>query len=298
MIFAHFSVDGKACAVLARKFFEKTGKYSICDYHNIDEQVNQYLDSIENNSFKDDFLLIADISISSKTAKRIESMKDNFNHLHLISHEPKKHKYLSKLGFDWLNLFEDKISSTMIFEQMISIYYEQDTSDYEDFVRAVNDHETWNDNEHSKIVDDLSHNLKTHDFINRFRNNPSLKLSSKEEMILGIRKEDIQNTLDNCHVTTVGATCYVFTDRFINDIADHIFSENQDVQVIVAINFATRAVSYRSRNEDIDVSEIARRNGGNGKKAVSGSKMSEDIIPEIIDLVLKDGFIDYSKERA
>jgi uncharacterized protein len=298
MIFAHYGVDGKACAVLARKFFEKTGKYSICDYDNIEEQVNQYLDKIESNSFKDEFLLIADISITAKTAKRIEGMKENFKYLHMVSHEPKKHKYLNSLSYNWTYLFEDRISSTKILEQMISIYYEKDTSDYEDFVNAVNDHETWNDNEQSKIVNDLSHNLKTHDFINRFRNNPSLKLSSKEELILGIREDDIQSTLDNCHVTTVGATCYVFTDRFINDISDRIFDDNQEVEVIVAINFATRSVSYRSRNDDIDVSEIARRNGGNGKKGISGSKMSEDIIPEIIDLVLKDGFIDYSKERV
>jgi len=299
MFITHYEVDGKTTLVLAKKFMKEIGKYAICDYSNVDETVNKYLDTIEYYKNTDSILIITDISISRETANRIEELKHMFNFLLLIDHHPSNNYYLNK--YEWCQLGHEDTSSTKIFYNYLTqIGLIRDDS-YDELVTAVDEWDTmmWEatGNEKSKIMNDLAYNLKTNDFLNRFMMNPSLELSKKEKLILGIREEEIQATISKIQPTFNGNTCYVFVDKFIKEISEHIFVSYPNVEIIILVNPVNGSVSYRSRDNHYDVSEIAKRNGGNGRTASSGSKLKAETVSKIINLILEDGYQDYTQLR-
>ncbi|PTU25899.1 hypothetical protein DA469_21355 [Bacillus subtilis] len=296
MIITHYDADGKTCLVLAKKYMNGIGSYRICDYSNVDEVVNDYLDAIENWQCTDSVLVITDITISKETAERIESLKHLFNFIMLIDHHPANHYYLKK--YEWCLLFKDNTSASKELYQYLKqkgLININDDSYYE-LINSVNSLETWDyDNENAKIINDLSYNLKTHDFLARFLINPSLTLSKKEKIILGMRQDDIQATIQKVKPIIKGKTCYIFVDRYVTEITEHIFGNFDNVDVLIAINPMNHSISYRSRDARNDVSKVASENGGDGRKTTSGSPISEDAMLKIVDILLKDGAKDYAK---
>jgi oligoribonuclease NrnB/cAMP/cGMP phosphodiesterase (DHH superfamily) len=300
MIITHYDADGKACLVLAKKYMNGIGRYTVCDYSNINQTVNSYLDNVENFKNDDLVLVITDISVSKETAKRIESMKYMFNFLMLIDHHPGNNYYLK--NYDWCKLYDEDTSATKALYDYLketSVIAPND-NEYDEFVKAVNDLDTWNDedNPNAKIVYDLSNNLKTHNFVNRFKVNASFSLSKNEKMILGMREDDIDSTISKIKPIIKGGTCFIFADRYITEITEHIFSTYRSVNMITIVNTTSQSVSYRSRSDRYDVSEIANKNGGRGSKTSSGNSISDDKMEKILDILLEDGVRDYTREGS
>jgi uncharacterized protein len=299
MIITHYDADGKACLVLAKKFFKDIGRYSICDYSNVNDIVNEYLDAVEQNKTDDVTLLITDITVSPETAKRIEDMKHKFGFLLFIDHHPNNNYYLKK--YEWCNLYESSTSATKgLYMYLIEIGLVVD-GEYDQFVLAVDEWDTWKwedtGNQNAKLVNDLAYNLKTHDFLNRFLMNSSLTLSKREKLVLGIREEDIEATIEKLNPLVVGKTCYIFADKYVAEITLHIFEEFPNVDILIVINPINNSISYRSRTDNFNVATIANRNGGNGHTKASGSPLNKDIASKMIDMILADGFRDYTKEE-
>jgi uncharacterized protein len=297
MIITHYDADGKTCLVLAKKFIKNVGRYAICDYNNVDETVNEYLDTVEKYKNEDLTLIITDITVSRETAERIDEMKHKFDFLLLIDHHPGNNYYLSK--YEWCKLYNDDTSATKgLYNFLIETSLVVDDS-YDDLVIAVDEWDTWKwedtGNPNAKLINDLAYNLKTHDFLNRFLINPSLTLSKKEKLILGIREEDIHTMIDKITPIIKGNTCYIIADRYVSELSIHIFENYEQVEILIVINPVNNSISYRSRSEEFDVSEIAKRNGGNGHPKSSGSPINSNITEKIINLILNDGFVDYTK---
>lgn len=300
MFITHYDVDGKACLTIGKKFLQKIGKYAICDSSNVDKNINDYLDTIETYNNDDSVLIITDITISKETAMRINNMRDQFSFLLFIDHHPNSNYWLKK--YDWCKLYPSNVSSVKAFYDYLTDMGLVLNDDYDEFVNAVHEWDTWTwedtNNSNAKVVSDLAFNLKTHDFLNRFLMNPSLVLSKKEKLVLGIREEDIQSTLGKIKPIIKGHTAYVFTDKYVEEITAFLFKNNPEIDIVIVINPINHSVSYRSRTEQYDVSELARRNGGNGHSASrSGSPLNKDIMQEVIGLFLADGFKDYTQEE-
>jgi uncharacterized protein len=296
MFITHYDADGKGCLVLGKKFIKHIGKYQICDYGNVNGIVENYLDAVEQYNNDDLVLIITDISVSEEVAKRINDMKDKFQFLMLIDHHPSNNYFLKK--YEWCRLHNDDISATKgLYDYLKEISLVTDDS-YDEFVNAIDEWDTWKwedtGNENAKLINDLAYNLKTHDFLNRFLINPSLALSKKEKLILGMREDDIQAMIEKIKPIFKGNTCYIFADKYIAEITIHIFEKYKNTQVIIVINPVSNAISYRSRSEDFDVSRIARNNGGGGHTKASGSPIAEGITEKLIGIILKDGFVDYT----
>jgi uncharacterized protein len=299
MIITHYDADGKTCLVLAKKFIKNVGKYAICDYNNVDNIVNEYLDTVEKYKNEDLTLIITDITVSKETAQRIDDMNHKFDFLLLVDHNPSNNYYLK--GYDWCNLCDaDTSSSKGLYNFLIENSLVVDDT-YDELVIAVDEWETWKweetGNPNAKLINDLAYNLRTHDFLNRFLINPSLTLSKKEKLVLGIREEDIHAMIDKISPIIKGNTCYIIADRYVAEISAHIFKNYQNVDILIIINPINKSVSYRSRSEEFDVSKIARRNGGNGRAKSSGSPISDsnNTMEKIINLILEDGFKDYTQ---
>jgi oligoribonuclease NrnB/cAMP/cGMP phosphodiesterase (DHH superfamily) len=298
VLITHYDADGKTCLVLAKKFLKNIGRYSICDYGNVNETVSSFLDTIENYKNDDAVLIITDISISESVAERIDKNKERFNFLLLIDHHPANNQHLKK--YEWCKLYESNISATKAFYEYLKEIGLVDNNDYDDLVTAVDEWDTWKweetGNTNAKIINDLSYNLKTHDYLNRFLINPSLNLSKKEKLILGMREDDIQATIEKIQPIIKGKTCYVFIDKYVAETTINIFEKYKDVDILIAINPINRTISYRSRTDEYDVSKIASRNGGGGHRRASGSPFNEDVVEALINIILRDGFRDYTKE--
>lgn len=299
MIITHYDADGKGCLVLAKKFIKDIGRYAICDYSNVDDIVNNHLDSVEQKKIDDTVLIITDITVSKETAKRIEDMKHQFGFLLFIDHHPNNNYYLK--NYEWTRLFESSTSATKaLYMYLIEIGLVVDGT-YDQFVLAVDEWDTWKwedtGNQNAKLVNDLAYNLRTHDFLNRFLMNPSLVLSKREKLVLGIREEDVEATIGKIKPIINGKTCFIFADKYVAEISLHIFETYPDVEILIVLNPINNSISYRSRTNTYNVSEIAVRNGGNGHTTASGSPLNVEITSKMIDMILADGFKDYTEEE-
>jgi uncharacterized protein len=299
MIVTHYDADGKGCLVLAKKFIKEIGRYSICDYSNVNDIVNDYLDAVEGNKTDDVTLIITDITVSKETARRIEDMKHKFGFLLFIDHHPNNNYYLK--NYDWAKLYDSNTSATKaLYMYLIEIGLVVD-AEYDQFVLSVDEWDTWKwedtGNQNAKLVNDLAYNLKTHDFLNRFLMNPSLTLSKREKLVLGIREEDVIATIEKIRPMLNGKTCYVFADKYVAEISLHIFETYPDVEILIVLNPINNSISYRSKTSTYNVAEIASRNGGNGHAPSAGSPLNIEIKSKMIDMILADGFKDYTEEE-
>lgn len=107
------------------------------------------------------------------------------------------------------------------------------------------------------------------------------------------------NNEDNLFYTNIGEHKVVLLTltraNDINELADLILSVKEDVDFVIGFNLLgsdnSFKVSLRSRVDEVDVSEIARRFGGGGKPTTSGFILNKkdlnpnEIINEIIDTI-------------
>lgn len=69
----------------------------------------------------------------------------------------------------------------------------------------------------------------------------------------------------------------VITDTAINDICEYILNEGHDMAI--AFNPKTGTVSFRTKNDDLDVSKVAEKLcGGGGHQYAAGGKVTEQFI--------------------
>jgi oligoribonuclease NrnB/cAMP/cGMP phosphodiesterase (DHH superfamily) len=100
--------------------------------------------------------------------------------------------------------------------------------------------------------------------------------------IIKFYQNKIQKTIDNCDYFEGEVNIQkksrrikaAITDTAINDVCEHILNEGYDLAI--AFNPKTGSVSFRTKQEDLDVSKIAEKLcGGGGHQYAAGGKASE-----------------------
>ena len=303
-MFTHIDLDGVGCAILLQNAY-RNAKIDIeyCEYNNINEKVEEFLN--ENNYTDYDKIFITDISVNEKIAEKIDYIH-NIREFVLLDH----HKTA-----DWLNKYrwatveenseylERKTSGTqMLHEWMISHnseYIKNNWYNSKEFIRLVNDYDTWHWNTIGDLLpkkfNDLLYIYGRDKFIEKvlFELRSCLThFHSTDELILELKQQEIDNFIESKNKTLKIVEIddvnlgIVFAESNISELGNKLCKLNPNIDAIAIINI-NHSISYRTIKDDIDVSAIAKKYGGGGHSKSSGSPISDTIRNNLIVDLLK-----------
>ena len=321
-LFTHTDLDGIGCAVLAYLAFKDDVDVEFCDYKDIDEKVNVFL----NKEFWDktyDKIFITDISVSERMAEVIDCDPLDSKRLDvtLLDHHATA---------EWLNKYEwatvevrdcndVKTSGTMMFYRyllskgLLAHLFDYHIDNVSRFARIVRDYDTWRwkddknlgyDGIICKQVNDIFHIYGRNEFINwsicKIKDRlarPYPNFDHMDKLILENKQKDIDNYVSqkNKQLMTVkdnfGYTCgVVFAERYVSELGNRLSELHPELDYIAMIDIGFGGVSYRTVKDDIDLGgEIAHSFGGGGHKKAAGSTFNsisvrDNIVGHIFEL--------------
>lgn len=256
---SHNDLDGVGCGILIKKYLKNVNTLYL-NYNEVDQ-------ALEEESGGYDSVIITDVSPSKRAYESVLGETE----ITFIDHHPTSawlkgnhgvvhdtSKSATKLTYEWLEL------------------QGYDVSPYADFVDCVNDFDMW----HMKRADSLQMNilfmkLGIDRFEARFLAVPSTEFGESEALIIEIEEDRRDRYIRNSaksgfqFTDTKGRSAYaVFCEEYNSEVGNYITNE-LGVDYVVIVNAQKKKVSMRSIPE-VDVSEIAVRNGGGGHKNAAG----------------------------
>jgi oligoribonuclease NrnB/cAMP/cGMP phosphodiesterase (DHH superfamily) len=296
MIFSHTDLDGVGPIVIAKKYFDETVDYKMCNYDRIDETVQEFITS--GSYMKYDRVIITDISVNKETAGLIDHVTKN-NWL-LFDHHPTA-LWLHD-AYSWANVREyeeDGVTKTcgtkMFYDSLVR--HNEIIGGASAFVYLVQQYDTWawkeTNNQQAKRLNDLYYLIGPSKFIARFSNEISTTLTYEEETILDIENEKIEKYIkkkaDEVLAHNIGkySAGVVFADRYISELGNKLAEAYPQFDFIAMVDMSSKKVSYRTVRDDINVSEIAQYYGGGGHPKASGSQFNHRLITRFLDNIFE-----------
>ena len=77
----------------------------------------------------------------------------------------------------------------------------------------------------------------------------------------------------------------VFAERDISLMAEYVFQKHPNMD-IVAVCYLPAGVSFRTRRDDINLSEICRKSGGGGHQKAAAFYLKRDTVGRAVDVIL------------
>jgi oligoribonuclease NrnB/cAMP/cGMP phosphodiesterase (DHH superfamily) len=286
-------MDGSTCAVL---FVAAGGKreniiFSYPTNHIVEEHLDYALLRNNNN------ILLVDVSVSKEYAEKLHET----GRVLLLDH----HKAAVSLDeFDWcdIDIENERCGARMFFDwiqrnrepsiETNRIYF------YRDLVMAVDDRDRFvNEIPESEKMATLHYVLGQKLFIDRFIKYSPITLTHQEiyaidleekkkvEFIEKRKKETVVKTLSvKGELVRVG---FVLANTYQTEVGYATYTDldlDVDIVVIVGLN----KVSFRSdRDCSVDLSEIAKLNGGGGHFHASGSNLGKVLGKDFLELVIE-----------
>lgn len=306
-LFTHTDFDGVSCAIVAFKVFgKKRVEVTYCDYHDVNEKVNSFLEgSLE--EYSDVF--ITDISVNEEVARKLEHIHTEGLPVVLLDHHDVE--WLNEYSFGYVsqkhNDGRGTSGTTMLFEYlyeeglMDAFMYETEVAGLSEYAERVREYDTYdwkkilNDEEPNRY-NNLFYFLGRDRWITKVMNcldaHDSFFLSQDDRMILDILDEQVDAYIgemsDNLMSFCVGKyqVGVVFGEQHISEVGNELHKMHPSLDLIAIINMKSRKVSYRTIREDIDAGKFARYFGGGGRQATAGSQLLEDQIINIVRTIL------------
>lgn len=295
-MFTHTDLDGVGCSILLKNVYRDSEiNVEYCDYNNINEKVEEFLNLNEDLSF--DLIFITDISVNESIAERIQEKVElnKYNKFVLLDH----HKTA-----DWLNKYtwatveenseylERKTSGTqMLHEWLISHnsdYIKNNWYNSKEFIRLVNDYDTWYWNSVGdllpKKLNDLLYIYGRERFIDKMLfelEKCLIHFNSTDELLLELKQNEINLFVESKNKTIkifdmlnlkVGV---VFAESNISELGNRLCKLNPEIDLVAIIN-VNHSVSYRTIKDGVDVSNVAKVFEGGGHVKASGSPINDD----------------------
>lgn len=277
--FSHGDLDGVACTILSKRKFGDSSKIivELCDYDNINSKLIEFC-SREHFSV-DDLLLITDICPNSEVCEQIDKIRDEISVV-LIDHHKTK-KWVSK--YPWAH-FNPYICGALGTLEWLGLEEEAAL----EFSRAVNAWDMWltdsNHRERGENLNSLVSFIGLHEFRKSMQNSKNLDedLTRFKDLIFYINKNKkhyvrkvIKEQLGKaqCMMDGLGKTFKIlFATDFISEVGYEALNhpESADLHYVVIINPVKNTCSLRSRGNEVDVGEIAKKLGGGGHSSASG----------------------------
>ncbi|MGA1846107.1 DHH family phosphoesterase [Deferribacter abyssi] len=255
----HNDLDGAGCGIIVKKALHKTDTY----YLNYDE-VDEFLIKSYVNYDK---IIITDVVPSKDVFDLIRRERDVL----LIDHHKTTLHFRKYKGV--IHSME-KCATLLTYEWLINEGYE--ISNYEDFVKLVNDYDIWIlDDRRSLDLNMLFYLYGLERFVDRFLKKPSVDFEDKENFLLEIEKCRQKDYLIRAKdYITINKDKegkkfgYLFAEMYNSELGHFLINEFS-LDYVIIINAQKKKISLRSR-KDIDVSNIAKKNGGGGHKNAAG----------------------------
>ena len=290
-IFTHNDLDGIGCGILGKLAF-KNVDIEYCDYNNIDEKVENFIDNAEFVNYR--HIFITDISISEKLADKITNLETHelkdgsqlAEHFSLIDHHPTATN-LNK--YYWCTVLvtgeEGKCSGTSLFYKYIDDDELQKDNIIE-FVETVRRYDTWewntiyNDDVPKKWNDLMYiYGVKkfTDKIVDMLSETDKFEFDKTDLLLLELeenrKNKYFENKEKNLIVKdireyTVGI---VFAEQYVSELGNYLAKKYNNLDFIILIGEKT--ISYRGVKENIDLGIFAKQQGGGGHPKASGSQI-------------------------
>ncbi|MFY9421445.1 MAG: DHH family phosphoesterase [Bacilli bacterium] len=310
-LFTHTDLDGVGCAILAKEVFEENVNIEYCDYNNINERVEKFLNE-EIDLY--DILFITDISINESLAERINNLfnNDKLHIIKLLDHHPTA---LDLNKYKWCEItiekHGEKTSGTrMFYDYLLEKRFLYGTKSYNwdhsvnllKFVEKVKRYDTWlwkekyNDVE-AKLWNDLLYIIGREDFIksvlHKIEYTFELEFDETETKILECKQKEIDKYIDKKQKEIIEKDILnykagiVFAEQYHSELGNKLSENNPHLDFIVIINMSY-GVSYRTIKDNIDLGkDIAKVYGGGGHPKAAGSSISDVIRENVINMLFK-----------
>jgi oligoribonuclease NrnB/cAMP/cGMP phosphodiesterase (DHH superfamily) len=272
VLVTHNDFDGITCAVLFKATWPD-GKVYITNYDEVDRVIREACK-------EPGILFITDISPQSEDVARLLAARGR---VQLFDH----HKTAL-----WLSIYPYACIDTEMCGARLFYEFHRPAcpvmDDYAELVWHANDYDLWrHESPHSAVLNRLLHVLGHEKFIERFLQNPTVKLTGQEQYLMDIEAGREQRYIDEAVKTAVvynsltPSCAIVFAEQYISQVG-HKLLETYPVDVAVIVNVQKNTVSLRSRDKGVDVSEIAKALGGGGHPTAAGfmlprNKFRDDI---------------------
>jgi oligoribonuclease NrnB/cAMP/cGMP phosphodiesterase (DHH superfamily) len=237
-------------------------------------------------------LYIADISVSEEAAAKLDALHKNHAPVYLCDH----HRSAIPLDrYGWCTVDkENKRCGSLVFYDHLKAHARPLPEKYGQLrpvLEAIDDRDRWiNENPASVPVSELFNVLGQDLFVQRFLQNPDLKLSDTEDFMVRceqLRKQQyIERLLSRTVVRQIGGYKVGFVNcevRYTSE-AGHFLCDKLQLQCCALINPDT--VSLRApESSPLDMSVIAKRYGGGGHKGAAGFQLKSLTDSTLIEIV-------------
>lgn len=306
-------IDGNGIAVIS-EFIDKDITLMSCNV-----RADECYEYLKENLDDFDLCIIADLNFSEECAIKVDTELD-ISKLILLDHHVQS-MFLNEYRWALViphDILKCKLScGSSLFYRFMHQYLKpfKNTLGYillENFVFYTSAYDTWfaNDTRTSEIS--LKMNYKAPNYLNMlFKSNrkdyiKTIVSNLKNNMIIDnesyisiktnerIVQSACSYMYNNCKIckfnNMVIAIC--FTNNYTSEIGDYILKKQSDIDVVAMIDCNTNRISLRSQNREdfIDVSEIAKLNGGNGHPNASGFKIGDTLPIYLIENILYSYF--------
>ena len=307
-LITHADLDAAGSAVLAKVVFGDIVDINMEMTSTAEKTINNFLDDTDNLTFYKR-LYITDLSISEELANKIESVCSAHDiRFRLFDHHETS---ISLNERQWCTVIEsDSTCGTSLFyDYLVDNVLNKDIvkrlKKYKEFVNAITLFDTGNwAKENSFISNQLNMLLRVigkQRFIERFTEDPNLRLSVDELAVLQLEQERIDRYIYSHKFTSFvidlkipnlgeykASVCYA-NDCYM-EMFQMLFDTYPEIDIAILINFPY-GISYRLRdnsNSNIDLSKIAESFGGGGHKESAGSKISSLKLAEITKIIFEN----------
>ena len=288
-----------------------------CEPTTIDDEIRKFISTKQYIHYTDIFITDLSVckDVASKIDEI--NKESNEHHFELMDHH-KTAKYLNDYNWATVlcetEQFTDKYNTTRkpcgtsLFHTYIMSKYIDFIPDIviaklTEFVKLVRLYDTWEwITTENDIIRSCSYNLNTlfkiygrDKFIDRMVNKIletdcrakwSWWIDDVDNELLEIEyqrnndyiKDVVDGKIHFCNDKDGNTFGLVFAEKCINDIATYVADNYMGVDYVAIVSMSRRTVSLRTRYDKVDVSEIAKRNGGGGHKQSSGFVINDEMM--------------------
>ncbi len=296
ILVTHSDFDGAACAVVFKTWFPD-GVYYSENYDTVDNRIRDILE----DSLPDE-LYIADISPQDQQVISLLTFVNQttsckvflFDH-HKTAMGLAEYGYAAKIDlsicgaqlmYDWLtdNKF-DYLSTPM-----------PNLTPLSTLVWHANDYDLWiHQHPLSNTLNQLLRSIGFDRFVTRFTDDPSPQLRPYEKLLIELEQEKqdqyiqevIEHSTEWFSDSQDRSYALCFAEQYHSQLG-HTILEDQDLEhadYVIMVDLKNRRVGLRSRQNGVDVSEIAKAFDGGGHQAAAGFQLSPLILAQLNELL-------------
>lgn len=299
-LFTHTDLDGVGCGILGKLAFGEDINIEYCNYNNISEKIENFLESEASLRYKEIFIT----DIAPEDEKTVKLLNNYYNRtdieLQLLDHHPTS---LHLNNYDWADVIiedeKEKVCGTsLFFKFLINYEYLEYNYELEQFVEKVKRFDTWlwsdkyNDVD-AKKLNDLLYILGRERFIEKIINGIKQGyelFSDTDRLLLELEQGKIDRYIESKNNDLIVRDIkgynagIVFGELYHSELGNKLSELHPELDFIVIFNMA-KAISYRTNKDNINLGEeIAKIYGGGGHHKAAGSGISENLRDKIIEM--------------